>query len=223
VIRDIGPGPDSRNLPTSENTVQLIGMLDSPYVRRTAISLRLLGIPFERRSLSVFRDFDTLRAINPLVRVPTLVCDDGTQLVDSTLIIDYAETLAGRRLMPSAPEAHRRALRWIGLSLVVCEKSAQVYYEHRRATNLQDRDWIARVSGQLQSACALLEQELRGAGENAWLFGDSLTQADLTLVVAWGFAQLVAGEVVPAADHPRLTAFAARAERTPEFLAFPMD
>ncbi|HET9836164.1 MAG TPA: glutathione S-transferase family protein [Rhodanobacteraceae bacterium] len=203
--------------------MQLIGMLDSPYVRRTAISLRLLGIPFEHRSLSVFRDFDTLRAINPLVKAPTLVCDDGMQLVDSTLIIDYAETLAGRRLMPGAPEPHRRALRWIGLALVACEKSAQVYYEQRRATNLQDRDWIARVSGQLQSACALLEQELHDADGDAWLFGDALSQADLTLAVAWGFAQRVAPEVVPAADYPKLTAFAARAERTPEFLAFPMD
>ena len=203
--------------------MQLIGLLDSPYVRRTAISLRLLGIPFERKALSVFRDFDALRAINPLVRVPTLVCDDGTQLVDSTLIIDYAEALAGRRLMPSAPEAHRRALRWIGLALVVCEKSAQVYYEHKRKPERQDPDWTARVSGQLQSACALLEQELRGANENAWLFGDTLTQADVTLAVAWGFARLVAAEVVPANDYPKLAAFAARAERTPEFLAFPMD
>ena len=203
--------------------MQLIGLLDSPYVRRTAISLRLLGIPFERQALSVFRDFDALRAINPLVRVPTLVCDDGTQLVDSTLIIDHAETLAGRRLMPGTPGQHRSALRWIGLALVVCEKSAQVYYEQRRAPNLQDPDWIARVSGQLQSACALIEQELGGTNENRWLFGDALTNADVTLGVAWGFAQLVAAEVVPAANYPQLVAFAARAERTPEFLAFPVD
>ena len=203
--------------------MQLIGLLDSPYVRRTAISLRLLGIPFEHRPLSVFRDFDVVRAINPLVKVPTLVCDDGTQLVDSTLIIGYAETLAGRRLMPAAPEPHRRALRWIGVALVACEKAVQVYYEHKRAASRQDPDWTARISGQLQSACALLEHELRGAGENAWLCGDAPTQADITLAVAWSFAQRVAAEVVPAADYPKLAAFAARAERTPEFQAFPLD
>ena len=38
--------------------MQLIGMLDSPYVRRTAISLRLLGVPFEHRSISVFSTFE---------------------------------------------------------------------------------------------------------------------------------------------------------------------
>ena len=35
--------------------MQLIGMLDSPYARRVAISLQLLGLRFEHQSLSVFR------------------------------------------------------------------------------------------------------------------------------------------------------------------------
>ncbi|HJU08092.1 MAG TPA: glutathione S-transferase family protein [Rhodanobacteraceae bacterium] len=202
--------------------MQLIGMLDSPYVRRTAISLRLLGLPFEHRSLSVFRNFDEMHAINPLVKVPTLVCDDGLVLVDSTLIIDHAETLANRRLMPNAPEQHRRALRWIGVALVAAEKAVQIFYEHKRGSERQDAGWTSRISGQLRDACALLEQELRGVDKDAWLFGDALTQADITLAVAWGFVQLVAADVAPAANYPKLAAFAARAERLPEFRAFPI-
>jgi glutathione S-transferase len=203
--------------------MQLIGMLDSPYVRRTAISLRLLGLPFEHRPLSVFRNFDVVHAINPLVKVPTLVCDDGLVLVDSTLIIDYAEMLAGRKLMPAAPAQHRRALRWIGVALVMAEKAVQIFYEHKREADRQDAGWTARVSGQLRDACALLEQELRDVDENAWLFGDALTQPDITLAVAWGFAQLVAADIVHPDDYPKLAAFAARAEKLPEFLAFPID
>ena len=60
--------------------MKLIGMLDSPYVRRAAISLRMLGLPFEHQSLSVFSTFDAFRAINPLVKAPTLIGDDGGQL-----------------------------------------------------------------------------------------------------------------------------------------------
>ncbi|MGH8162721.1 MAG: glutathione S-transferase family protein [Rhodanobacteraceae bacterium] len=201
--------------------MQLIGLLDSPYVRRTAISLRLLGVPFEHRPLSVFREFDAVRAVNPLVKVPTLVCNDGTQLIDSTLIIDYAETLSARKLMPAEPAQYLRALRWVGVALVVCEKTVQIYYEHKRATERQDPDWLARISGQLRAACTMLEQELRGVDEETWLFGASLTQADITLAVAWSFAQLLAADIVPAGDYPRLNAFAARAERLPEFFAFP--
>src|SRR5207248_4627636 len=70
----------------------LVGMLDSPYVRRCAISMKLMGVPFDHRSLSVFRTFEQFRAINPVVKAPTLVCSDGAVLMDSTLILDYVES-----------------------------------------------------------------------------------------------------------------------------------
>ena len=67
--------------------MRLIGMLDSPYVRRVAISLQLLGLRFEHQSLSVFRTFTQFQQINPVVKAPTLICDDGEVLMDSTLIM----------------------------------------------------------------------------------------------------------------------------------------
>ena len=76
--------------------MRLIGMLDSPYVRRVAISLQLLGLRFEHRSLSVFRAFDEFHVVNPVVKAPTLVCDDGTVLMDSGVILEYAQARAGR-------------------------------------------------------------------------------------------------------------------------------
>jgi len=41
----------------------LIGQYDSPFVRRIAIALNHYGMPFERRVLSVFQDFDAVLAI----------------------------------------------------------------------------------------------------------------------------------------------------------------
>ena len=63
--------------------MQLIGMLDSPFVRRVAIALRLLDLPYEHRPLSVFRNFQAFSLFNPMVKAPTLVLDDGTVLMDS--------------------------------------------------------------------------------------------------------------------------------------------
>ena len=201
--------------------MQLIGMLDSPYVRRTAISLRMLGVPFQLRQLSVFRDFDAFRALNPLVKAPTLICDDGGRLVDSTLVIDYAETLARRSLWPSAPDARRRALHLTGLALVASEKAVQHYYEISRAPDKQDAAWLQRVHGQLHDACGMLEEALREAPADRWLCSDQPTQADVSVGVAWTFTQIVAAEVVSAHDYPAFAAFAARVERLPEFLALP--
>ena len=55
----------------------LIGQYDSPFVRRVGIALRLYGMAFEHRPWSVFGDADKIRVLNPLVRVPTLVLEDG--------------------------------------------------------------------------------------------------------------------------------------------------
>ncbi len=200
--------------------MQLIGMLDSPYVRRAAISLRLLGLAFEHRSISVFSTFDEFRAINPVVKAPTLVCDDGTLLMDSTLIIDHAETIAGRSLMPAGGAERLHALRVLGLALAACEKTVQIVYERKlRPPEKQHAPWVDRVRGQLAAAYAGLEAEIPKlpvvADEAA--FG----QAGLTSAVAWGFTQMMLPELVASADCPSLAAFAAAAEKLPAFVALP--
>ena len=200
--------------------MQLVGMLDSPYVRRVAISLRLLGLPFEHRSVSVFSTFEQFQAINPVVKAPTLVCDDGTLLMDSSLIIDYAETIAGRSLMPSGSAARQHALRVLGLALAACEKTVQIVYERKlRPLEKQHAPWVDRVRNQLAAAYAGLETEIRklpAVADEA-----SMGQAALTGAVAWSFTQLVTPDVTAPADYPSLAAFAADAEKLPAFMALP--
>jgi glutathione S-transferase len=83
----------------------LVGQLDSPFVRRVAVSMTLLGRPFERDRSSVFSNFEDVSRINPLGRVPALVLDDGTVLLDSTAILDCLDSKVGpeRALMPPGP------------------------------------------------------------------------------------------------------------------------
>ena len=200
--------------------MQLVGMLDSPFVRRAAISLRLLGVPFEHRSVSVFSTFEQFRGINPGVKAPTLVCDDGTVLMDSTLIIDYAEALSGRSLMPAALAQRVRALRITGLALAGCEKTVQIVYEHNlRPAEKLHQPWVDRVRGQLVAAYSALEQELAtsplSADERA------MTQAGVSTAVAWSFTQLMLADVIAADGFPMLSAYAARVESLPVFLGAP--
>jgi glutathione S-transferase len=205
--------------------MQLIGMLDSPYVRRVAISLQLLGLPFEHRSISVFRTFEQFKGINPVVKAPTLVCDDGTVLMDSTLMLDYAEVLAaakgmGRSLMPGAPAQRQHALRVVGLALAACEKSVQIIYEQTlRPAEKQHQPWLDRVQGQLLAACAALEAELKRVPPAAT--SDTIDQAGLTCAVAWQFMQQTRPGLVPVADHPVLQAYSEQVEQLPEFAAAP--
>ena len=200
--------------------MQLIGMLDSPYVRRVAISLQLLGLPFEHRSLSVFRTFDQFRAINPVVKAPTLVCDDGTVLMDSTLILDYAEALAApKSLVPRGLAERRAALRTIGLALAACEKSVQLFYESMRPSDTQHEPWATRVLGQQHAAFGELEAELAKRPQS----GDAraIDAAEVATAVAWHFTQRTLPGTVDESKYPRLRALSARAEQLPEFAAAP--
>jgi glutathione S-transferase len=197
--------------------MQLIGMLDSPFVRRVAISFDLLDVPFEHKSLSVFRNFDEFAAINPTVKAPTLVLDDGTFLIDSTLMLEYAEALTGRSLLPAAPAARAQALRAIGPALAACEKTAQIVYEYTlRPQEKQHQPWLDRVQEQLLAALKLLEAEA-GAFDTA-----ALDQAAITAAVAWSFVQLMVPQIVSPAYFPRLAAWAAQAEALPVFQRYPM-
>ena len=204
--------------------MQLIGMLDSPYVRRVAISMKLMGIPYEHRPLSVFRNYHEFRTINPAVKVPTLICDDGEVLMDSTLIVDYLESLVPveKRLMPIEPASRRQALGNIGVALAACEKSVQRFYELTlRPVDKQHAPWLDRVTQQMNGALAALDK-LAGTA-TPWLHGERFSQDDVCIAVAWRFTQFVMADAVPAADYPRLAAYSLRAESRPEFLQTPLD
>ena len=110
--------------------MQLIGYLESPFVRRVAVSAQFLGQSYELSEVSIVREYDRFRELNPLVKAPTLICDDGQCLVDSSLIIDYLESKSGQsQLMPSDEARFVRALNVIGTAMVVNEKTVQLIYE----------------------------------------------------------------------------------------------
>ncbi len=101
----------------------LVGQFDSPFVRRVALALNHYGMPFERRVLSVFQDFDAMLSINPLGKVPSLILADGEIIYDSRAILEVLEGLApsDRRLTPSAPARHREMLRIEAVGLGLAE------------------------------------------------------------------------------------------------------
>jgi len=203
--------------------MRLIGMLDSPYVRRVAISLEFLGVPFEHESVSVFSTFDQFRGINPVVKAPTLVCDDGEVLMDSSLVLQYVEATRPRieSLWPKDALEYQHDVRAVSLALAACEKSVQIVYERNlRPAAAQHEPWIERVTGQVLAAYGALEQEVRRRSE---AFRNPRSQASITAAVAWQFTQSMIASVVPASGHPGLVELSRRMEQTPQFLKYPPD
>lgn len=202
--------------------MKLYGMLDSPYVRRVAISLDLYGIDYEHVPLSVFNTFEAFALVNPVVKAPSLVFDDGTVLLDSSLILDQFEhqAIPSKRLLPQEPAARAKALRVVGLALAACDKAVQIVYERQlRPEDKQHRPWLQRVTGQLSAACEALQMELAdGRGVTV----ERLDQASVAVAVAWSFIELMVSNVIKADDFPRLATFTRQLEASALFRKYPM-
>jgi len=203
----------------------LIGMFDSPFVRRVAVSLKRLQFPFAHRDWSVGRDFDRIREFNPLGRVPALVLDDGEVLVESAAILDYLDERAGpdRALLPRSGVPRRTALRLMAIAAGAAEKGAQQVYERVfRPYEKRHEPWMERLRTQTHGALAELERccALR---PGAWLVGERLTQADISVCCAVTFLDAAVSLAATPERYPALRALVTRCEGLPEFAQTRMD
>ena len=198
----------------------LIGMFDSPYVRRVAISLRILGYSFEHRDWSVGKDFDRIREYNPLGRVPTLVLDDAEVLTDSAAILDWLDERAGpdRALLPARGPERRRALQLMAIATGAADKGvAQLYEGAFRPIEKRHEPWLARCRAQMEAGLAELDRRCAGSACE-WLSGSRIGQADITLTAVSTF--LHEALRLDASRYPALAQRTARGEALPAFREF---
>jgi glutathione S-transferase len=198
--------------------MQLVGRTLSPFVRRVATSLHLLDLPYEQIPLATATDGERIRQYNPLGRVPALVLDDGSILIDSTAILDHIDEIAGpdRALLPRHGAERRRALHAVFLTLGALDKAIIAVAERtKRPEETIHRPWLDFIEGQVSAGLGALDAEA-GSG---WRVGDRLTQADVTVAVAYGFLGRFLPHLRPDGRYPRLEAHAARCEALPAFQA----
>jgi glutathione S-transferase len=194
----------------------LVGQYDSPFVRRIAVTLHTLGIPFERNMISAFADAEQMRTINPLGRIPTLILDDGERLYDSHFILDHLDELAGpaRALLPAAGAERRRALRIIAVASGALEKTGAMVYERTlRPPDKRHAPWLERCATQVTGGLAYLESLTPAAG---WYLGGATpTQPDLTVGCILSYYPRTAPDLFDAIRYPHLDALRSRFESLP--------
>lgn len=193
----------------------LIGQYDSPFVRRVGIALSLYALPFEHRPWSAFGDAERLRAYNPLTRVPTLVLDDGTALVDSHIILDHLDSLvpAEKALFPCTEPARHKALRIAALACGLADKAVSLFYE-KRLHDVTSDVWVTRCRAQIGAVLGVLEQERPAS---AYWFGSAIGHADIAVAAVLRFVAEAHPGLIDMAQYPALKTHAERCEALPVF------
>jgi glutathione S-transferase len=195
----------------------LIGQYDSPFVRRVGIALAHYGIQFEHRPWSVFRQTEQIKAFNPMIRVPTLVLDDGEALLESHAILDYLDSLVApeQALYPREEPARRQALRVASLACGMGEKAVAMFYEKAFHDPVAE-SWVARCRDQITGVLRTLEAD-RALRQTPYWFGDRLGHADIAVAAAIRFVVESHPGLITLADFPAVAAHCARMEALPVF------
>ncbi len=196
----------------------LIGMFDSPFVRRVAISMKLLDLPFEHGNWSVGKDFSRIREYNPLGRVPVLVLDDGEVLLESAAILDYLDESVGpaRALLPRAGSQRRTALRIMAIASGAAEKGvAQVYESAFRPPEKRHQPWLDRCKAQVQGAIQTLDAAYATRKLVYEENGQGLVQPEITVACVLTFLSDTGNLDLPA--FPHLQTLVAQCEALPVF------
>lgn len=197
--------------------MRLIGHYDSPFVRRVALAMRFMGMPYEHVAWSVFADADKIAEYSPLLRVPVLVLDDGQVLTESWAIVEHIESLATTSLWPQEPGARASALGLTAMATGLADKAVSLAYE-RILRSEPSVDWVARCRRQISAAADHLERQRAQAAE-AWLFGRDITHADIAVAAVWRFVGEAHAAEFDLARWPALNAHSARCEALPHFQA----
>lgn len=194
----------------------LIGRYRSPFTRRVAIALRHFELDYEHRPITAWRDLDEVRRYNPVGRVPALVLGSGEVLFDSVAILDYIDHLVApaRALVPPTEPDRHEVLRVVACGLGGLEKvTAGVYETTMRPSEKVHEPWLRHNEDQAARALAWLDAR----PGRLWLVLDRFTQADVTAVTLFDFAQVVNPALVPRGRFPRLDALSTHCNTLPAF------
>lgn len=197
-------------------------MLDSPYVRRVAISLKAMEFSFEHQQLSVFNDVEKMQAVNPLMKAPSLITDEGTLLIDSTLILEYLDRKcsADCSLFPKDLEQFTKSQYLIGIALTLCDKAVQLFMEYnRRPPEKFYKEWADRIDEQLHIGLKLLDQQVT-INNMGYLVDTRVMLADITIAVAIKYIKKKLPDLYQKHVSEKIKQFSSEMEATPLFREF---
>jgi glutathione S-transferase len=132
----------------------------SPFGRKVKLAAKVLGLShlIKLQAADPTDPQDSLRAQNPLGKIPTLVLDDGTVLFDSRVIVEYLDHLAGGdRIIPAGAERFG-VLRLQALADGIMDAAILQIYEVRfRDEPQRNAAWLANQSSKVARGLAALE------------------------------------------------------------------
>ena len=196
--------------------MKLIGSLASPYVRKVRVVLAEKKLDYQFALENVWASETTIQKLNPLGKVPSLVMEDGTVMIDSRVMVEYLDTLTPVcKLLP--PNGRERAdiKCWEALADGVLDAAILVRLERTlRPPEQQSADWIARQLRKVELGLASMADKL---GDQPYCAGIHYSLADVAVGCALGWLTFRFPEIDWRDTHPNLARLHDKLAERPSF------
>jgi glutathione S-transferase len=141
-----------------------------------------LGIGYDREEVSVADRSnrpELLGGLNPALRVPTLVLDDGRSLGESGAIIWFFGERT--RFVPDDPFERAQVLQWMFFEQYDHEPAIAVVRFWLKYSGRPREDFADRLDERVAAGYRALDALERHLDGRSWLVGDGMTLADIAL------------------------------------------
>lgn len=196
----------------------LVGRYRSPYARRVAISMQVLGIKYEHQPVKPWPSNQELLTLNPMGRVPILILDDGTVLIESAYMIEYLDHRVGpeRSLTPVLGDERLIVQNIAFLAMGILEKVITANHErYRRPDGYREVAWIKRCEMQVVGGLSMLERFIK---PHPWLAGEKFTQADIMTGILCDHIGLTCPQLLEKLECPKLDTVLRACREHPAFI-----
>jgi len=197
--------------------MKLIGSHSSPFARKVRVVLAEKRIEYEFVIEIPSNPDSRVPQYNPLGKIPVLVTDDGTNLFDSRVIVEYLDSISPvTRLIPEPARQRIQVRRWEALADGILDACVVLVQEGRRPVELQSEAVIARQKGKIERALATAATEL---ADRNWCAGEGYSLADIAVGCALGFLDFRFPEISWRTAYPNLVRHADKLLRLAPFEA----
>ncbi len=165
--------------------MKLLYTQNSPYARKVRIVALEKHIDLALQEVVLADPDCPVKNHNPLGKVPVLVLDDGDNLYDSRVIVEYIDNHApGTHLIPQDNSSKIWVRRWEALADGICDAAIAAMMESRRPAEQQSQANIDRQLGKVMLGLEVLNLDIT---KKKWCVNETFSLADIALGCMLGY------------------------------------
>ncbi len=197
---------DLRELPREEISLSLHYHPLSIYSQKVLVAMYEKGFDFERQIVNLMDEEARAqyREIYPMGKIPLLVLNHGPLIPESSIIIEYLDSLGGPRLISEDPDIARKTrFKDRMFDLYLSDPVTTLLFQGIKSESEQNPDKMQTARSRVKNVYDFLENEIH---RQTWANGEEFSMSDCTAAAALFYARTI----VPFDKYPNIKAYSQR-------------